>query len=193
MKLLYYFNKDNWFGGFCCPFCFKHMSASQLLYDEYVDNNAMISCNNCGEMLLCFSFANEINKGLTGETQHECNMQISKVKLLIKFFESIKRLKNDVDKLRNIKKTLISFIDNGYSFYETSVLKITKVRTYKNQDELLLEDVDTEYDIPDLLTFDKIFNFNIDIDLDEMSHIGYDGECTECHIKYSSTIVFDEF
>ena len=193
MKLLYYFNKDNWFGGFCCPFCFKHMSASQLLYADCVDHNAMISCNNCGKMLLCFSFTTEINKGLTGETQSECNIKISKMKLLIKFFNIINNIPKDVSKSRDIKKTLIAFIDNGYSFYETSVLKITKVRTYKNQDELLLEEIDKSYDIPELLTFDKIFNFNIDIDLDEMSHVGYDGECTECHIKYSSTIVFDEF
>ena len=73
------------------------------------------------------------------------------------------------------------------------LLKITKIRTYKNYDELLLENIDTEYKIPELLTFDKIFNFNSDIDLDEVSHLGYDAECTECQTKYSSTIVFDEF
>ena len=191
MKVTYYFDSSGWFGGFSCPLCFEHISSSKLLYEDKVGDNALITCDRCGEMLLCMGFTNEINIGLGIPKESICDIKISKVKMLINFFNFIMS-STDKYNIKNARKTLLAFVDKGNVFYQTSLLKINKITTYKEDDiepELNPDlEIEKEYELPGLLTFDKIFNFNNDLDLDDIQYFDYEAECTECDRKYSSNV-----
>ena len=195
MKVLYYVDNNEWFGGFCCPLCYDYISNTNLSYENNVEENAVICCNNCGEMLVCLSFQNEINKGLdSGDKDDHCEQHISKVKMQAIFLElSLSLSLTDKDKSKNIKNAMQKFLENGYKFYTTSILKITNIINYNDienvEDEEDLESqVVKSYKIPELISFDQIYNFDYKIDFEDFNYIGYSGECTECHRKYDSII-----
>jgi hypothetical protein len=180
-----------------CPFCFSLSTEQNILSQK----NMVFYCKNrCKEVLLCLkqdlSNLNEI-----------CCQEIYFSQVVQKFADLLLLNKSYPRITSRLINSRENFIENGYKFYKSSILEITKIKQFLDFSKIIsptssIFSTDDEHDdveddfiqvrvwtIPYLSSFNQIQQYKLDIYMNyEETKIGYEGECGYCKEKYISEL-----